>query len=156
MFSVRPYILSLFILLSLRWDYCSGLTCYSCNTDGVGPDCIDNPNKYTTVPCAKDDVGNLKDHCYTYRIEENNAETGELEITVDRSCCAVTESSSVCRSDFADFEVVTTDTYTQYFTRCKDELCNDGPGDNSDDADNGGDADRSILVVPGRPDNYKK
>ena len=93
--------------------------------------------------------------------------------------------SSACPGDYGDFEVVITDEYTIYYTRCQGELCNDGPGDNSDDADNGGklifnninfsndnlklsdellcklfvflgDPDRSILVVPGRPDDYKK
>ena len=58
----------------------TGLTCYSCNTDGAGPDCIDDPNKFTTVQCRKDDAGNIKDYCYTTRLEENDEETGELSI----------------------------------------------------------------------------
>ena len=56
---------------------------------------------------------------------------------MDRSCCAVTEGSSACPTG-ADFQVVETEEYTKYFTRCQEDLCNDGPGDNSDDADNGG------------------
>ena len=60
----------------------TGLTCYSCNTDGVGPGCIDDPNKYTTAECVKDDVGNIKDYCYTTRIEDNDEETGELSIYI--------------------------------------------------------------------------
>ena len=55
----------------------TGLVCYSCNTDGVGPDCIENPNKYTTVQCVRDDEGNLKDYCYTTRLEDTDPETGE-------------------------------------------------------------------------------
>ena len=55
----------------------TGLTCYSCNTDGAGVDCIDNPNKYTTVNCVKDEEGNLKDYCYTTRLEDTDPETGE-------------------------------------------------------------------------------
>ena len=61
-----------------------------------------------------------------------------LEIELDRSCCHPTESSASCPSNSPDFDVVITDTYTKYFTRCQGDLCNDGPGDNSDDADNGG------------------
>ena len=61
-----------------------------------------------------------------------------LEITVDRSCCHPFTGSSACPAEYGDFEVVTTETYTKYYTRCQGELCNDGPGDNSDDADNGG------------------
>ena len=57
----------------------TGLTCYSCNTDGAGPGCIDDPNKFTTVEC-EDDAGNIKDYCYTTRLEENDEETGELSI----------------------------------------------------------------------------
>ena len=55
-----------------------GLTCYACDTDGSGPDCIDNPNKYQTVPCGKNEAGDVKDYCYTRRMEVNNPETGEL------------------------------------------------------------------------------
>ena len=55
----------------------TGLTCYSCNTDGAGVDCIENPNKYTTVNCVKDEEGNLKDYCYTTRLEDADPETGE-------------------------------------------------------------------------------
>ena len=51
-----------------------------------------------------------------------------LEITLDRSCCHPTESNAACPADYSDIEVVKTDTYTKYFTRCKDDLCNDGPG----------------------------
>ena len=40
-------------------------------------DCIDNPNKYTTVNCVKDEEGNLKDYCYTTRLEDTDPETGE-------------------------------------------------------------------------------
>ena len=40
-------------------------------------DCIDNPNKYTTVNCVKDEEGNLKDYCYTTRLEDADPETGE-------------------------------------------------------------------------------
>ena len=58
----------------------TGLTCYSCNTDGAGPGCIDEPNKYTTVECVKDDAGNIKDYCYTTRLEETDEETGDLSI----------------------------------------------------------------------------
>jgi len=133
-------------------NYCSGLTCYSCNTGGSGPDCIDNPNKYSTVECPKDDEGNIKDYCYTTRLEDIDEETGDIKIELDRSCCHPTESSASCPSNSPDFDVVITDTYTKYFTRCQGDLCNDGPGDNSDDADNGGDSDRSILILPGRPD----
>ena len=60
-----------------------------------------------------------------------------LEITVDRSCCHPSEANAACPADYADFEVVTTDTYTKYFTRCQGDLCNDGPGDIRDDSDNG-------------------
>ena len=56
---------------------------------------------------------------------------------MDRSCCHPTDTSSACPTG-ADFQVVQTETYTKYFTRCQGELCNDGPGDNSEDADNGG------------------
>ena len=56
---------------------------------------------------------------------------------MDRSCCHPSEMNSACPIG-ADFQVVTTDVYTKYFTRCQGDLCNDGPGDNSDDADNGG------------------
>ena len=61
-----------------------------------------------------------------------------LGITVDRSCCHPFTGSSACPEEYGDFEVVITDTYTKYFTRCQGDLCNDGPGDNSDDSDNGG------------------
>ena len=58
--------------------FCIGLTCYSCNTDDPGPDCIENPGKYTTVQCGKNDNGDVKDYCYTTRLEENDPETGDL------------------------------------------------------------------------------
>lgn len=57
--------------------YYTGLTCYSCNTDGAGIDCIDDPNKYTTVNCVKDEEGNIKDYCYTTRIEDTDPDTEE-------------------------------------------------------------------------------
>ena len=153
--------------------YYTGLTCYSCNTDGAGIDCIDDPNKYTTVNCVKDEEGNIKDYCYTTRIEDTDPDTEEPSkyfqtfneikvkiqmlktssmifikivlyfislisgVTVDRSCCHPTELNSICPIG-DDFQVVTTDVYTKYLTRCQGDLCNDGPGDNSDDADNGG------------------
>ena len=56
---------------------------------------------------------------------------------MDRSCCHPFEGSSACPAG-ADFQIVTTDVYTKYFTRCQGDLCNNGKGDNSDDADNGG------------------
>ena len=73
-------IMSKFFKIFVCVHFCEGLTCYSCNTNEASPDCIDNPGKYTTVQCGKDEEGNLKDYCYTYRIEENNPETGELGI----------------------------------------------------------------------------
>ena len=60
----------------------TGLTCYSCNTGGSGPDCIDNPNKYSTVECPKDDEGNIKDYCYTTRLEDIDEETGDISIYI--------------------------------------------------------------------------
>ena len=60
-----------------------------------------------------------------------------LAIQVERSCCHPAEFSSACPLG-ADFQVEINDVYTKYFTRCKADLCNDGPGDNSEDADNGG------------------
>ena len=62
----------------LYFCFSIGLTCYACDTDGSGPDCIENPGKYPTVPCGKNEAGDVKDYCYTYRMEENNPETGEL------------------------------------------------------------------------------
>ena len=56
---------------------------------------------------------------------------------MDRSCCYPFEGSSA-RPSGEDFQVVTTDVYTKYFTRCQGDMCNLGKGDNSDDADNGG------------------
>ena len=63
---------------------------------------------------------------------------------MDRSCCHPTDTSSACPTG-ADFQMVTTETYTKYFTRCQGELCNDGPGDNSEDADNGGKLFSSLI-----------
>ena len=60
----------------------AGLTCYSCNTDGAGPTCIDDPNRHTTAECVKDDAGNIKDYCYTTRTEDNDEETGELSMYI--------------------------------------------------------------------------
>ena len=59
----------------------TGLTCYSCNTDGAGETCITDPNRHTTVEC-EDDEGNIKDYCYTTRLEENDEETGDLSIYI--------------------------------------------------------------------------
>ena len=56
----------------------TGLTCYSCNNDAPEtPDCIDNPNKYSSVNCMKDDDRNLKEYCYTTRMETTDPESGE-------------------------------------------------------------------------------
>ena len=70
------------IIYNTFFLYFTGLTCYSCNTDGAGLDCIDEPNKFTTVECGKDDAGNIKDYCYITRLEENDEETGELSIYI--------------------------------------------------------------------------
>ena len=56
----------------------TGLTCYSCTTDGAGLDCIDEPNKFTTVECVKDDGGDTQGYCYIIRHEEIDEETKEL------------------------------------------------------------------------------
>ena len=56
---------------------------------------------------------------------------------MDRSCCYPFDGSSACPVG-DDFQVHITDEYTIYYTRCKEELCNNGKGDNSEDADNGG------------------
>ena len=54
-----------------------GLTCWSCNTESPSADCIDHPEKYTDVLCKDDEQGNEKDYCYTKRLEQKNADTGE-------------------------------------------------------------------------------
>lgn len=125
------------ILMMTQWKISNGLVCYSCNTESPSADCIDNPEKYTNVLCGVDEEGLSKDYCYTTRLEQNNAETGELEITLDRSCCRPHDGSSACPTG-SDFQIVQNDQYTKYFTRCKGDFCNSGNGDDSDDANNGG------------------
>ena len=48
-----------------------GLRCYTCDTDGRGQDCIENPDKYSQNDCTEG-----KDYCFTYRREDMN-EGGE-------------------------------------------------------------------------------
>ncbi len=43
----------------------TGLRCYTCDTDGAGPKCIDNPDGLTQSDCTEG-----KDKCFTYRREE--------------------------------------------------------------------------------------
>ena len=59
---------------------------------------------------------------------------------MDRSCCHPFDGSAACPAG-ADFQVDdrgSSEGYIIYYTRCQSDHCNNGKGDNSDDADNGG------------------
>ena len=75
-----------------------------------------------------------------------NLSSVTVEVQLDRSCCYPFDGSSACPVG-EDFQVDVTDEYTIYYTRCKEELCNNGKGDNSEDADNGGMCNANFPII---------
>lgn len=70
-------------------------------------------------------------------------------IQINRSCCYVEEGNNACPAEGGNEIVEETETYVKYYTRCKDELCNNSQGDHSD-LNPDSDDDHAVVVVNGR------
>merc|ERR1712241_260499 len=132
-----------FVMLLQLPDGARGLQCYACDNEGSPEDCEENPSGISNgfVTCEPLEAEN---YCYTRRLEDT--ETGV--ITFNRGCCTIKVGSPVCPPGASD-QWEYTETWESHKIRCKEDLCNTGKGDGTDNT--GGDGDQGgAIIVNGR------